>query len=51
MVEGGPPDGERDRTEETARWLGRVGVDWWAVLVVAVITLLAIAGVLPKIGW
>jgi hypothetical protein len=32
-------------------WYARVGVDWWATIVAGVITLLAVANVLPKIPW
>lgn len=38
----------------TASWhdaVGRIGTDWWATIVAGVITLLAVANVLPKIGW
>ncbi|MFI5778251.1 hypothetical protein [Nocardia sp. NPDC051570] len=31
--------------------LARIGADWWAVIVTGVITLAAVAGVLPKIPW
>ncbi len=31
--------------------LARIGVDWWAVIVAGVVTLAAVAGVLPKIPW
>jgi hypothetical protein len=31
--------------------LGRIGVDWWATIVAGAIVLLAVAGLLPKIGW
>jgi hypothetical protein len=31
--------------------VGRIGVDWWATIVAGVITILAVADVLPKIPW
>lgn len=31
--------------------LARIGVDWWATIVAGVVVLLAVAGLLPKIGW
>jgi hypothetical protein len=31
--------------------LGGVGTDWWATIVAGVITVLAVANVLPKIPW
>lgn len=34
-----------------AQALGRIGVDWWATIVAGAIVLLAVAGLLPKIGW
>jgi hypothetical protein len=40
--------------EESASWtdtVGRLGTDWWATIVAGVITVLAVANVLPKIGW
>jgi uncharacterized RDD family membrane protein YckC len=41
-------------TESSPTWadrLGRIGVDWWATIVAGIIVVLAVAGVLPKIGW
>jgi hypothetical protein len=40
--------------EKSAAWadaVGRLGTDWWATIVAGVIVLLAVANVLPKIGW
>jgi hypothetical protein len=34
-----------------AQALGRIGVDWWATIVAGAIVLLAVAALLPKIGW
>ena len=34
-----------------APWYARVGVDWWATIVAGVITVLAVANLLPKIPW
>jgi len=31
--------------------MGRIGVDWWATIVAGINALLALAGLLPKIGW
>jgi hypothetical protein len=31
--------------------VGRLGTDWWATIVAGVITVLAVANVLPKIPW
>jgi hypothetical protein len=31
--------------------VGSISVDWWATLVAAVITALAVANVLPKVPW
>jgi hypothetical protein len=39
-----PSPGWQDR-------LGSISLDWWATLVAGVITALAVANVLPKIGW
>lgn len=41
MAESGATDG----------WLGRVGIDWWATILGLAVTALAVARVLPKIGW
>lgn len=40
-------------TNETGAtsWVSRVGTDWWATLLGLAVTALAVAGVLPKIGW
>ena len=35
----------------TDGWLVRVGIDWWATILGLVVTVSAVAGVLPKIGW
>jgi hypothetical protein len=40
--------------EESASWadtVGRLGTDWWATIVAGVITVLAVANLLPKIPW
>lgn len=37
--------------QERASWYARVGTDWWATIVAGVITVLAVANVLPKIPW
>jgi hypothetical protein len=40
--------------EESAAWadaVGRLGTDWWATIVAGVITVLAVANLLPKIPW
>ena len=37
--------------EDKERVMGRIGVDWWATIVAGVIVLLAVAGLLAKIGW
>lgn len=47
------PDTQSNRTS-AASWterFGTIGVDWWATIVAGAITLLAVAGVLPKIPW
>ncbi|MFE5286676.1 hypothetical protein ACFRAQ_17065 [Nocardia sp. NPDC056611] len=31
--------------------LGRLGADWWSVIVSGVVVALAVLGVLPKIPW
>lgn len=51
MVDSKSPDGEGGRTDRWGRLLGEVGVDWWATALAGVITVLAVAGVLPKIPW
>jgi hypothetical protein len=60
VVEDRPAEGDGDKTGDKtngnrtggwARRLGQISVDWWATAVVGLITLLAIAGVLPKIPW
>lgn len=38
-------------TETPDGWLSRIGIDWWATILGLVVTALAVAGVLPKIGW
>lgn len=37
--------------EVTQSWVSRVGTDWWATILGLAVTALAVAGVLPKIGW
>jgi hypothetical protein len=32
-------------------WVGRIGTDWWATIIGLAVTVLAVAGLLPKIGW
>ena len=44
---GEPANGGLTRGER----LGRIGVDWWATIVAAIVVLLAVAGLLPKIPW
>ncbi|WP_279539071.1 hypothetical protein [Mycolicibacterium sp. CBMA 226] len=31
--------------------VGRIGTDWWATIIGLAVTVLAVAGLLPKIGW
>lgn len=40
-------------TESTGvtSWVSRLGTDWWATILGLTVTALAVAGVLPKIGW
>jgi hypothetical protein len=38
-------------SETADGWLGRLGIDWWATILGLAATALAVAGVLPKIGW
>ncbi|MFC6126514.1 hypothetical protein [Mycolicibacterium llatzerense] len=38
-------------SETTRGWVSRVGTDWWATILGLAVTALAVAGVLPKIGW
>jgi len=35
----------------TRGWVSRVGTDWWATILGLAVAALAVAGVLPKIGW
>jgi hypothetical protein len=47
-------DQGRDDAAAAPTWaerLGRIGADWWATIVAGVVVLLAVAGLLPKIGW
>jgi hypothetical protein len=46
-----PSDQSEKAAPSWAQALGRIGVDWWATIVAGVIVLLAVAGLLPKIGW
>ena len=32
-------------------WSSRIGIDWWATIIGLAVTVLAVAGVLPKIAW
>jgi uncharacterized RDD family membrane protein YckC len=47
-VSQGPADNESPAWAEA---VGRLGTDWWATIVAGVITVLAVANVLPKIPW
>jgi len=38
-------------SESWAGAAGRLGTDWWATIGAGVITVLAVANVLPKIPW
>lgn len=38
-------------SEVTVGWAGRIGADWWATIIGLAVTALAVARVLPKIGW
>lgn len=38
-------------SETTQDWASRIGTDWWATILGLAVTALAVAGVLPKIGW
>jgi hypothetical protein len=40
-----------DASGSWADTVGRLGTDWWATIVAGVITVLAVANVLPKIPW
>jgi hypothetical protein len=42
---------EESQTPRWRGWLTRLGDDWWATLVAAVIVALAVTGALPKIPW
>jgi hypothetical protein len=44
-----PP--ETATSESWADTVGRLGTDWWATIVAGVITVLAVANILPKIPW
>ena len=46
-----PSDQSEKAPPSWAQALGRIGVDWWATIVAGAIVLLAVAGLLPKIGW
>jgi hypothetical protein len=46
-----PSDQSEKAAPSWAQALGRIGVDWWATIVAGAIVLLAVAGLLPKIGW
>jgi hypothetical protein len=35
----------------TSGWQNRIGIDWWATIFGLGVAVLAVAGVLPKIGW
>ncbi|MDR3660769.1 MAG: hypothetical protein P4L86_10295 [Mycobacterium sp.] len=39
------------KSEAVTSWAGRLGTDWWATILGLAVTGLAVAGVLPKIGW
>ncbi|MCW2655777.1 MAG: hypothetical protein JWR32_6753 [Mycobacterium sp.] len=51
VVDSAPPDSEGEDTPRSGGWIARIGADWWAVGVVGVTTVLAVADVLPKIPW
>ena len=38
-------------SEVATGWVYRVGIDWWATILGLALTGLAVARVLPKIGW
>ena len=40
-------------TESTGAtsWVTRLGTDWWATILGLAVTVLAVAGALPKIVW
>jgi hypothetical protein len=40
-----------DTSGSWATAVGRLGTDWWATIVAGVVTVLAVANVLPKIPW
>ncbi|MCW2591402.1 MAG: hypothetical protein JWQ86_3829 [Mycobacterium sp.] len=46
MTQPGPEPSTESRTVA-----GRISLDWWATIVAGAITLLAVAGLLPKIPW
>jgi uncharacterized RDD family membrane protein YckC len=51
---GAEPVSQSPTEKESPAWadtLGRLGTDWWATIVAGVITVLAVANVLPKIPW
>lgn len=39
------------KAERATSWVSRLGTDWWATILGLAVTALAVAGVLPKIGW
>ena len=51
---GAEPVSESPADKPSPAWadaVGGVGTDWWATIVAGVITLLAVANILPKIPW
>ena len=56
MTQAGPESGSETTvvSPNSGSWsdiVGRLGTDWWATIVAGVITVLAVANVLPKIPW
>ncbi|WP_155916115.1 MULTISPECIES: hypothetical protein [unclassified Mycolicibacterium] len=51
MAQGISADDTTKDGAASASWLARVGSDWWATILGLAITALAVAGLLPKIGW
>ncbi len=50
MAESGPFE-PSDENASSVGWFTRVGADWWATALGLAVTVLAVAGVLPKIPW